>query len=140
MFGILKLKIIDIINIVICIAITYVIYLMFFTTSSLPEWTELFLILGFPTLLAMISMQSNSEEQEKWLCQFIIQALVVTMEVLLQAFVPEQIKWIKLTKVPLLLFCVHPVTAESSKIFAKNVLGIVFKVMPLTDSIFDILQ
>lgn len=68
MFGILKLKIIDIINIVICIAITYVIYLMFFTTSSLPEWTELFLILGFPTLLAMISMQSNSEEQEKWLC------------------------------------------------------------------------
>lgn len=62
---------------------------MFFTTSTLPEWTELFLILGFPTLLAMISIQSNNDEQEKWLCYFIIYALVMMTEVMLNTFLPE---------------------------------------------------
>jgi len=41
---------------------------MFFTNEVLPEWTEFALVLGYPTLMALLSQLSSSEnDDEVWL-------------------------------------------------------------------------
>lgn len=136
-FYILKMKIKDLVNIVICIFVTYVIYLMIFTNESLPAWTELALTLGYPTLMAVMALQSNNGEQEVWTCYFILYALVILIEVILTTFLPQYIKYITIGKLPFLLFCLHPLTDDMCKFFVKNVLGILCAIIKLEQKVFN---
>jgi len=61
---------------------------------------------------------------------------MLVVEVILTTFLPEYIKYIKLYKMPFLLFCVHPFTDDTCKLISKKILGIVCGIIKLDDKAF----
>jgi len=52
----------NIYNVIFGIVITYIMYLMFWVKQPLPEWTELALILVYPTVMTILAERKNSSE------------------------------------------------------------------------------
>lgn len=65
--------------------------------------------------MAIIALQSNNGEQEVWQCYYILYAIVILIEVILNTFFDKYIKYIRLSKLPFLLFCLHPLTDNICK-------------------------